>query len=89
MIKGQALADFLAAYPVLETLKLHVDIPNEVIEANMTSGDDVWQMFFDGASRTGSTGKIISRMGVVFVSSENHLLPHTFSLMEPYPNNVS
>ena len=51
-IKGQALADFLAAYPVPESSKLHEDIPDEVIEVNITSGDDVWQLFFDGASRT-------------------------------------
>ena len=40
-IKGQALADFLAAHPISETSKLHEDIPDKVIEANMTSGDDV------------------------------------------------
>jgi len=40
-IKGQALADFLAAHPVLKTSKLHEDILDEVIEANMTSSDDV------------------------------------------------
>ena len=48
-IKGQALADFLAAHPVSETSKLHEVIPDEVIEANMTSGDGVWEMFFDSA----------------------------------------
>jgi len=31
MVKGQALADFLAAYPVLKMSKLHMDIPDEVI----------------------------------------------------------
>jgi len=51
-IKGQALADFLAAHPVSETSKLHEDIPDEVIEANMTSSDDVWQIFFDGCLDT-------------------------------------
>jgi len=51
-IKGQALADFLAAHQVPESLKLHEDIPDEVIEANITSSVDVWQLFFDGASRT-------------------------------------
>ena len=40
-IKGKALADFLATHPVLETSKLHEDIPDEVIETNMTSSDDV------------------------------------------------
>ena len=40
-IKGQALADFLAAHPISETSKLHEYIPDEVIEDIMTSGDDV------------------------------------------------
>jgi len=42
VIKGQALADFLIAHPISKTSKLHVDISDEVIEANMSSGDDVW-----------------------------------------------
>jgi len=40
-IKDQALTDFLAAHSVSETSKLHEDIPDEVIEANMTSSGDV------------------------------------------------
>ena len=40
-VKGQAFADFLAAHPVSEMSKLHTDISDEVIEANMTSEDDV------------------------------------------------
>jgi len=35
----------------------------------MTLEDDVWQMFFDGASRIGPTGKIIAGVGMVFISS--------------------
>jgi len=88
-VKGQALVDFLAAHPVPETLKLHTDIPDEVIKANMTSEGDVWQMFFNAASRTGPTDKIIARVGVVFVSPENHVLSHAFSLRELYSNNVA
>jgi len=65
-MKGQALADFLAAYTVSETSKLHEAILDEVIKANMTSSDDVWQMFFDGALRTGPKGKIISGGSVCF-----------------------
>ena len=80
--------DFLAAHPVLETSKLH-DIPDEVIEANVTSSDDVWQMFFDGASRTGPKGKIVVRVGVLFVSPNVHILPCAFSLTEPCSNNVT
>jgi len=40
-IKGQALADFLTARPVSKTLKLHEDILDEVIKANMISEDEV------------------------------------------------
>ena len=54
----------------------------------MTSEDDVLQMFFDGASRTGPTRKIIAGAGVVFVSLENHVLSRAFSLTEPYSNNI-
>jgi len=49
-VKGQALVDFLAAHPVSESSKLHEDIPDEIFESNMISEDEVWQMFFDGAS---------------------------------------
>ena len=37
----------------------------------------------------GSKGKIITRVGVAFVSSHNHVLPRAFSLMEPCSNNVA
>ena len=40
-VKGQALADFLAAHPVLESSKLHEDIPDEIFESNMTAEDEV------------------------------------------------
>ena len=54
----------------------------------MTSGDDVWQMFFDRASRTGLKGKIIAGVGVIFVSPENYVL-RAFSLTESCSNNVA
>ena len=88
-IKGQALADFLAAHPILESSKLHEDILDEVFETNMTSEDEVWQIYFDGASRTGPKGKIIAGVGVVFTSPQNHILPRAFSLTTPYSNNVA
>jgi len=88
-VKGQALADFLAAHPVLKSSKLHEDISDEIFESNMTSEDEVWQMFFDGASRTGPKGKTIAGVGVVLISPQNHVLPRAFSLTEPCFNNVA
>ena len=67
-IKSQALAEFLAAHPIPEHSKLHEDIPDEVFESNATSEEEVWQMFFDGASWMGPKGKIIAGVGVVFIS---------------------
>ena len=88
-VKGQALADFLAAHPIPKMSKLHEDIPDEVAESNATEEGEIWQMFFDGASRTDPEGKIIAGVGVVFVSPYNHILPHAFSLTEPCSNNVA
>jgi hypothetical protein len=70
-VKGQALADFLADHPVSESSKLYEELPDEVAEACMihaSSEDQVWQLFFDGASRTGPKGNIIAGVGVVLVS---------------------
>jgi len=46
-------------------------------------------LFFDGTSRTGRKGKIVTGVGIVFISLENHVLPRAFSLTEPYFNNVA
>ena len=71
-VKGQALAGFLAAHPVPESSKLHEDIPDEVFESNITSEDEVWQMFFDGASRIDPKGKIIAGVGgYVYLSTKS------------------
>ena len=40
-VKSKALADFLAAHPIPKTSKLHTDIHDEVIKANIISADDV------------------------------------------------
>ena len=58
-VKGQALADFWQLIRFWRASKLHEDISIEVFESNMISEDEVWQMFFDGASKTGPKGKII------------------------------
>jgi len=46
-------------------------------------------MFFDGASRIGPKGKIITGVRVVFISPQNYVLPRAFSLTEPCSNNVA
>ena len=88
-IKRQALADFLVDHPASKSSKLHEDILDEVIKANMTSIDDVWQMFFDGASRTGSKGKIVAGVGGDICLTWEYVLPRAFLLIEPCSKNVA
>lgn len=46
-------------------------------------------MFFDGAARIRPKGKVITEVGIAFISPENNVLPYPYSLIEPCSNNVS
>jgi len=46
-------------------------------------------MLFDGVSRTTPKGKIITCMGVIFISPQNYVFPRAFLLTTPYSNNVA
>jgi hypothetical protein len=49
-LKGQALANFLAAHPIPYDFPIDDDLPDEEIFATIT-GNSSWQMYFDGACR--------------------------------------
>ncbi|KAJ6826863.1 uncharacterized protein M6B38_369495 [Iris pallida] len=89
LMRKSTLADFLAAYPIPETSKLYKDIPNEVVDCNMTLKDDIWQLYFDGASRVGPKGNIVSGVGIVLVSPDKMVIYRAYSLNEPCSNNVA
>jgi len=91
-IKGQAVTSFLVDHPVSGTSKLYDNLPDEIGEVNLinsSSEEQVWQLFFDGASRTNLEGNTITCMGVVLISPHNYVIPHAFSLTELCSNNVS
>jgi len=91
-MKGQAVADFLAEHPDPRATVLYEDLPDEVVKVCLTQTSfegQVWQLFFDGASRTGPRGHVIVGAGVVLVSPQNYVIPRTFSLTEPCSNNVA
>ena len=70
-MKGQAVADFLAEHPDPRAAELYEDLPDEVAEVCLTQTSfegQMWQLFFDGASKEGPRGNIIARVGVVLVS---------------------
>jgi len=65
---------------------LYHDLPDEIAEVNLSnvsSEEQGWQLFFDGASRTSPEGNIIAGVGVVIISPHNYVIPHAFSLTEP------
>ena len=67
-VKGQAVADFRAEHPDSRATELYEDLPDDVAEVCLTQKSfegHVWQLFFDGASRTGPQGHVIAGVGVV------------------------
>ena len=72
-VKGQAVADFLAEHPDPRVTELNEDFPNKVAEVCQTQTffeGQIWQLFFDGASRIGPRGHVVAGVGVVLVSPQ-------------------
>ncbi|XP_020254134.1 uncharacterized protein LOC109831208 [Asparagus officinalis] len=88
-VKGRTISDLMANHPLKEKAELYQDIPDETYEANVIFREQVWQLYFDGATSTSSTGRVIAGVVVVFISPQNHILSHAVSLTEPCSNNVA
>ena len=67
-VKGQALADFLADHPILNDWEL-IEMLIEV--------QSPWKMYFDGATHRDGAGA-----GVVFNTSQEEILPFSFTLKQ-------
>ena len=90
--KGQAMAYFLSEHLDPRTIELYKDLPDKLAEVYMTQmsfEEQVWQLFFDSASRMGPIGNIVAGVGVVLLSPKNYVIPCAFSLTEPCSNNVA
>src|SRR4051812_35370845 len=80
-IKGQAIADFMVENPTPRSGRLYEDISDESAEVHLaqtTLEDQVWQMFFDGASRVNPSGDLAAGVGTVLVSPHHHVIPRAF-----------
>ncbi|XP_020243277.1 uncharacterized protein LOC109821503 [Asparagus officinalis] len=88
-VKGWAICDLMDSHPLRTKTDLFEDLPDEPPEVNVTSLVEVWRMFFDDASRVGTSESIVAEVGVVLTSPHNHVLPQAFSLTEPCTNNVA
>jgi len=75
VVKGHAMADFLVEYQDPRMTKLYEDLPDDIAEVCMTQTsfeEQMWQLFFDSASRTVPRGNIIAGVGVILVSPQNY-----------------
>ncbi|XP_070020849.1 uncharacterized protein [Nicotiana sylvestris] len=63
VVKGQALADFLADHPIPDDWELIDELPNE--DTMVVKVQPPWKMYFDGAVHRGGAGA-----GVVFVTPQ-------------------
>nr|XP_004253471.1 uncharacterized protein LOC101253576 [Solanum lycopersicum] len=81
-VKGQALADFLADHPIPNDWELTDEFPDE--DAMLIEVQPPWKMYFDGAAHRGGAGA-----GVVFITSQEEILPFSFTLKQCCSNNVA
>ena len=80
-VKGQVIADFLAAYPCPDNEELPNNMPDEEVMLVETKS---WQLYFYGVARNRGAG-----VGIVFVMPSGGLIPYSFSLLEICSNNVA
>jgi len=88
----QAVTDFLVEHLDPRTTRLYKDFLDELAEVcmNQTSFEEqVWKLFFDGASRMGPRGNIVAGVGFVLVSPQNYVISRAFSIIDPCSNNVA
>jgi ribonuclease HI len=82
-VKGQALADFLAAHPVPDDSPLITDLPDEEV---FTVSSKAWEMHFDGAARTekdlDGAPRRRAGAGLVFKSPMGQTFYHSYSLLK-------
>ena len=88
-VKGQALAEFLAAHPVPDDSPLVTNLPNE--EVFSTELEAPWELYFDGASRTEAdpdgTPRRRAGVGLVFKTPKGGVMYHSFSLLKEECSN--
>ena len=58
------------------------ELPDEAvycIEVASRPTSKSWEMYFDGASKTDEKGRPKSGVGIVFITPEGNMIPHSFT----------
>src|SRR3954470_12493112 len=82
----------MAENPATGPEKLYEDIQDETAEvhfAQITLEDQVWQMFFDGASRVNPSEDLAMGVGIVIISPHQQVIPRALTLTKPCSNNIA
>ncbi|PKI59761.1 hypothetical protein CRG98_019864 [Punica granatum] len=84
-VKGQAIADHLAEFPIVDDTPIDSDFPDEgILQVSDEEETPGWKMYFDGA--VNSTG---SGIGAVVISPEGRHFPVASKIDFPCTNNVA
>ncbi|KAH0729703.1 hypothetical protein KY289_000891 [Solanum tuberosum] len=81
VVKGQALADFSADHLIPDDWELTDELPDE--DTMSIEIQPPWKMYFDRAAHRGGAGT-----GVVFITSQEEILPFSFTLKQCCSNNI-
>ncbi|PKI66978.1 hypothetical protein CRG98_012643 [Punica granatum] len=85
LMKGQAIADHLAEFPIDDYTPINSDfLDEEILQVSDEEENPGWKMYFDGA--VNSTG---SDIGAVLISPEGRHFPVAAKIHFPCTNNVA
>ncbi|PKI76189.1 hypothetical protein CRG98_003416, partial [Punica granatum] len=84
-VKGQAIADHLAEFPIEDDTPINSDFPDEeIIQVDSEENKFAWKMYLNGA--VNSTG---SGIGAVLISPDGRYYPIAAKVDFPCTNNVA
>lgn len=87
VVKGQVLADFLAAYPLPTDSPLIDPLLDETTLCITMEGH--WKMFFDGTSQINRKREGTFGVRILLIDPNECLILHTYTLTESCSNNIA
>ncbi|PKI51044.1 hypothetical protein CRG98_028569, partial [Punica granatum] len=84
-IKGQAIADHLAEFPIEDDTPINSDFPDEgILQVDDEEDEPTWKMYFDGAVNSVGSG-----VGAVLISPDGHHYPVAAKVDFSCTNNMA
>ncbi|PKI74767.1 hypothetical protein CRG98_004785 [Punica granatum] len=84
-VKGQAIADHLAQFPIKDDTLINFDFPDEgILQVNGEEDKPTWKMYFNGA-----VNSIGSGIDAVLISPDGRYYPVAAKINFSYTNNVA